>query len=323
MTAAVNGAEAPFSGNLSALELDTEYRSLKDDPVGGFYVRCLREATIYRRAVGYFRSSVFMVVGSAMIEFARRGGRIELICSPELNYDDVEHIAIGYAQRRSGVAASIMAQFDALLADTKTAFAARTLATLVATGCLEIKLAERKDRRGIYHEKIGIFSDQLGNRVSFKGSTNETWSGWHRSGNFESIEVFCSWRGGLEGKRVERHSEHFSRLWSEHDRHIDVSTVPATVTEYIAKYAATGLNELLTEDRQREPQRRSPLPHQIDAVGAWTAVGRRGVFEHATGSGKTFTAIVAIREHLAEGRPAIVLVPSKLLLEQWALELAD
>lgn len=321
--AAPEGAVVPFSGNLSALELDTEYRSLKDDPVGAFYVRCLREAATYRRAVGYFRSTVFMVVGLAVIEFARRGGRIKLICSPELEYNDVEQIAIGYAQRQSGLATSIIAQFDALLADTKTAFAARTLATLVATSCLEIKLAERKDRRGIYHEKIGIFADLLGNEVSFKGSTNETWSGWHRSGNFESIEVFCSWRGGLEGARVEKHSAHFDRLWSEQDPDIEVSAVPATVTEYMSKYAASGLNELLIEGQQREPQRRSPLPHQVNAIEGWKARGRRGIFEHATGSGKTFTAIVAMREHLAAGKPAIVLVPSKLLLEQWALELAD
>lgn len=320
---APEGGAVPFSGNLSALDLDTEYRSLKDDPVGGFYVRCLREAAKYRRAVGYFRSTVFLVVGPAVIEFARRGGRMELICSPDLDYQDVEHIAIGYAQRESSVASSLIAQFDALLADSRTASAARTLATLVATGALEIKLAERKDRRGIYHEKIGIFSDRLGNQVSFKGSTNETWSGWHRSGNFESIEVFCSWRGGLEASRVDRHATHFDLLWSEHDPDIEVSPVPATVTEYMKRFAAPRLDELITEPQQREPQRRSPLPHQVNAIDAWKARGRRGVLEHATGSGKTFTAIVAIREHLDAGLPAIVLVPSRLLLEQWAQELAD
>lgn len=311
-----------YSGNLSALDLDTEYRSLKDDPVGKFYVRCLRESATYRRAVGYFRSTVFLVVGPAVIEFARRGGRMELICSPDLDHDDVEQIAIGYA-RRASLEDSLIAQFDALLADRRTAFAARTLATLIATGCLEIKLAERKDRRGIYHEKIGIFADSLGNQVSFKGSTNETWSGWHASGNFESLEVFCSWREGLEATRVEKHSKHFDSLWSQSDPDVEVSPVPATVLEYMQKYAAGRLDELTGDAHRREPPRRSPLAHQASAIDAWKAQGRRGIFEHATGSGKTFTAIVAIREHLASGAPAIVLVPSQLLLEQWAGELAD
>lgn len=311
-----------FSGNLSALDLDTEYRSMKDDPVGKFYVRCLREAATYRRAVGYFRSTVFLVVGPSVIEFARRGGRMELICSPDLDHDDVEQIALGYA-RRSSLADSLIAQFDALLADRRTAFAARTLATLIATGALEIKLAERKDRRGIYHEKIGIFSDTLGNKVSFKGSTNETWSGWHASGNFESLEVFCSWRGGLEAVRVEKHSDHFTSLWSEDDPDVEVLPVPATVKQYMEKFAAGRLDELAGDAQRSVTPRRSPLPHQATAIDAWKDQGRRGIFEHATGSGKTFTAIVALREHLESGHPAIVLVPSQLLLEQWAGELAD
>ena len=43
-----------------------------------------------------------------------------------------------------------------------------------------MKLAVRADGRGIYHEKIGVFLDAIGNTVTFKGSTNETWGGWHR-----------------------------------------------------------------------------------------------------------------------------------------------
>jgi superfamily II DNA or RNA helicase len=312
-----------YSGNLSALDLDTEYRSLKDDPVGNFYVRCLREASTYHRAVGYFRSTVFLVIGPAIIEFARRGGTMQMICSPDLDHEDVEQIAVGYAHRNASIADALIMQFDDLLADYRTAFGARTLATLISTGSLEIKIAERKDRRGIYHEKIGVFSDNLGNKVSFKGSTNETWSGWHNQGNFESIEAFCSWRGGLEANRVAKHSRHFELLWSEKDPDIDVSDVPTSVKEYIQRYAATNLDELITEPDKRESKRRIPLHHQVAAIDAWKAQGRRGVFEHATGSGKTFTAIIAIREHLAAGKPAIVLVPSRLLLEQWAKELAD
>jgi superfamily II DNA or RNA helicase len=45
------------------------------------------------------------------------------------------------------------------------------------------------------------------------------------------------------------------------------------------------------------------------------------VLEHATGSGKTFTALNAIAEHLSENKPVLVLVPSQLLLYQWLEEL--
>src|SRR3954454_5705360 len=86
------------AGDLSRLLLETEYRSLKDDPVQRFYVPCLREASSYRRAVGYFRSSVFVVIGPAIGECARRGGKIALICSPDLDEADVEQIETGYRQ---------------------------------------------------------------------------------------------------------------------------------------------------------------------------------------------------------------------------------
>jgi superfamily II DNA or RNA helicase len=312
-----------FTGDLSALDLDTEYRSIKDDPVGQFYVRCLRNSGHYRRAVGYFRSTVFVVVGAAILEFARRGGKIQLVCSPDLDMDDVEQIAAGYARRQQGMAASLIEEIDMLLADVRTARAARTLATLVSTGTLEIKLAERADGRGIYHEKIGVFTDSLGNAVSFKGSTNETWSGWHSQGNFESIEVFCSWRGGLEEARVEKHRRHFNRLWSEADPDIEVTPFPDTALEYLKRFAAKRLDDLLVEPGRDLQPRRQPLAHQSSAIEAWEQRGRRGIFEHATGSGKTFTAIIAIRKHAAAGQPSLVLVPSQLLLEQWALELRD
>jgi superfamily II DNA or RNA helicase len=312
-----------FGGNLSALILETEYRSIKDNPVGSFYQRCLRNSCLYRRAVGYFRSTVFAVVGPSVIEFARRGGRINLICSPDLDSGDVEHIALGYARRQQYLADTLVEQFDALLADPRTNRPARILATLIAVGALELKLAERTDRRGIYHEKIGLFSDTLGHVVSFKGSANETWSAWHEQGNFESIEVFCSWRGGLEAQRVRRHSDHFSRLWAEVDPDIAVVPFPPSATEYFKRFASRGLDELLTDAPCASPPRRHALPHQQAAIDGWVAQGRRGILQHATGSGKTFTAILAMRAHAGRGLPSLVLVPSRLLLAQWAQELRD
>lgn len=311
------------AGDLSQLELETEYRSLKDDPVQRFYIPCLREASTYRRAVGYFRSSVFIVIGPAIVEFARRGGKIELICSPDLDEEDVEQIETGYRLRSASVATTLIQQFDALMADARTAYAARVLASLIAVGSLEIKLAERRDGRGIYHEKMGVFADGRGNVVSFKGSTNETWRAWHASGNFESIEVFCSWRGGLEQRRVDRHTEHFHSLWSENDPHVEVLPAPQEFREHVRRFAAKRLTDIEEGQPSNRTNARAPLPHQTKAIEGWIANGRCGIFEHATGAGKTFTSIIAIREHLKDGKPALVLVPSQLLLEQWHKELAE
>ncbi len=56
---------------------------------------------------------------------------------------------------------------------------------------------------------------------------------------------------------------------------------------------------------------------QVEALAAWLRCGRRGVIEAVTGSGKTDVAIAAIRDALRRGRFVLVVVPSRVLLEQW------
>ncbi len=45
---------------------------------------------------------------------------------------------------------------------------------------------------GIYHEKVGIITDEAGDRIAFSGSVNETAGGWLN--NRESFYVHRSWR---------------------------------------------------------------------------------------------------------------------------------
>ncbi len=56
---------------------------------------------------------------------------------------------------------------------------------------------------------------------------------------------------------------------------------------------------------------------QFDALVAWLQCGRQGVVEAVTGSGKTDLALAAIADALRRGRFVLVLVPSRVLMEQW------
>ena len=310
-----------FMGDLSILRLETQYRSLKTDPVASFYRPCLLNSTLYKRAAGYFRSSVYTVVGAPLLEFARRGGTVRLICSPHLSPDDIDRIADGYARREELIAQRTVADIERLLDEESTAQHAKLLATLITVGALDLKLATRADRKGLYHEKIGIFGDSLGHRVSFVGSANETWSAWHRDGNFESIEVFCSWRDAPERDRTRKHEEHFDALWSGTDPDVVVDAFPEVALDALRKAAYATLDAAETSAPPTTIARREPLPHQEQAIEGWNAQNHRGIFEHATGSGKTFTALIALKAHCGDNLPALVLVPSRLLLEQWAEEI--
>lgn len=307
------------------MSLGTEYRTGETDPVDEFYRPCLARSVEYSRAAGYFRSSVFLIVGPDLVEFARRGGKTRLVCSPSITDEDVEGIERGYDLRAAEAGLSISAEIDCLLADQSTHYRTRVLATLVAVEALDIRVAVRRRGGGIYHEKLGVFKDGAGNRVSFLGSANETWKAWHEMGNHEAIEVFCSWSGGSDADRVSRHEAYFERLWGGIVPGVEVVEFPEAARRKLVSAALEDLGDVDTNAMSpavgSSPRtRRSALPHQSSAIAAWRKAGHRGIFEHATGSGKTFTALLAVKEHVEANLPALIVVPSRLLLEQWAVE---
>lgn len=309
---------------LGSIGLATEYRTGETDPVTNFYRPCLDLATDYRRAVGYFRSSIFLIVGEDVIKFAKRGGKIRLICSPSITDEDLSSIVEGYSLRSNRTDDALCVEIDRLLVDETTHYRTRVLATLIAVGALDVRIAVRPSDQGIYHEKIGIFSDNFGNKVSFLGSANETWKGWHERGNLEAIEVFCNWSDTSDVDRCQNHETYFERLWAGQSKGVEVIAFPEAAKRRIAAVAMDDLEDVDMEEIRaiEKPivNGRTPLGHQSKAIADWKAAGCRGVFEHATGSGKTFTALMAVREHIENGLPALIVVPSRLLLEQWDVE---
>ncbi|MEN1961184.1 DEAD/DEAH box helicase family protein [Luteimonas sp. MJ246] len=237
--------------------------------------------------------------------------------------EDLTSIQVGYERRSRSVEEVLNAEIEGLLSLPDTEYRTRVLATLVASGALDVRLALRPDAKGIFHEKIGVFTDGGGHAVTFLGSANETWSGWSYHGNHEALEVFCSWQGGSEAQRVSRHREYLGRLWRGEVPGLQVLEFPEAAKR---RLLAESLDSLDSVDLKRiapRPLRRKPMPHQESAISAWSARGKRGVLEHATGSGKTFLALTAMRPHIDKGLPVLVLVPSALLLSQWAAEAAE
>jgi len=301
---------------LPGLLLRTEYRTGEADLVGEFYAPCLARSHRYDRAVGYFRSSLFLMTGEQVIDFARSKGVIRMVCSPMLTAADAEAIAYGYSTK-DAVVQRLESEIEELLASVDASESLTILATLIQTGTLDIRIAIRPDGSGIFHEKLGIFVDKDQNRVSFKGSSNETWSGWHPDGNVESFEVFCSWLGRSEEARVDGHTEYFDRLWDNRVLGVETIPFPDTARMKLIRVAAPSLDKL----PRPAVTSRVPFDHQLKALDQWRLQGKRGILEHATGSGKTVTALLALKDHLEHGLPGLILVPSRLLLDQWTNEI--
>jgi len=272
------------------------------------------------------------MIGHDIISFCKKGGRIRLICSPSMAPEDVAIIAQSYEEkeRDAVLARSVEADLDALLAIPEANARVRLLGVLVGSGHLEIRLAIPSSGNGIFHSKVGIFSDVDNNQVGFIGSSNETWNGWHPQGNREAVEVFRSWSPS-DGSRARRQADYFEELWGGVSSGVTTINFPAAAKMRLLQ--ASGATSALLDDElvshladlsdSIHAAKRHPNQNQLAAISAWKAAGGRGIFVHATGSGKTFTAIQIIKEHLLSEMPVIVLVPSALLLKQWALEIYE
>ncbi len=301
-----------------------------------YFQDCLSVSMQYRRAAGYFSSSMFIAADSAMSGFISGGGTIKIVCSPRLMPEDVEAINDGI-QSRLVVSKSIEREIFHALDDMSQSSAIKLLGLLVSRGQLEFRIAVKKDGTGgIFHSKVGIFEDIYGIRSAFCGSTNETWSGWADYGNAESFVAMTTLGGEESLKYVNDLDKYFEDLWGGHVQNLEVRPLPDTPLEILMKESRGHNLEELIEDlkkvRSRTQSRRTIesdvksdgpkklMQHQEDVLKSWNDSQHVGIIDHVTGAGKTITAISAIRDWISDGKPALVIVPSSLLQKQWASE---
>jgi superfamily II DNA or RNA helicase len=311
---------------LSSLPLASHYSSGQFSLLEDFYIPCLQEAISYDRAVGYFSSTLYQVAAVAYSNFVRRDGRIRLICSPALTAQDFAAMKQG-EDLAARVQEGVESDLDKLLVEPQAFPATRLLATLIASGHMEVRVAVPMAGNGIFHDKVGIFGDSYGRRVSFVGSANETWAAWGL--NHETFDVFRSWESEQEMLRARNHARHFERLWSNTEPGVRVEPLSAMTQERLLQVADDHLDHAIATARSavvKSPLeaelKRALMAHQEAALGNWRLMNHRGVVAFATGAGKTLTALRAIDEWTATGSPALVLVPGRDLHDQWRREIA-
>jgi superfamily II DNA or RNA helicase len=311
---------------LTDISLRKRYSSGRQNLLATFFTPCLAASLRYDRAVGFFSSTVFMLIGTQMADFARRGGRIRLICCPRLSPSDVLAIERGY-EARTTVDSALQRELEEVAFDPVGQAATSLLATLIACGSLELKVAFRAGGSGIFHDKVGIFTDSEENQVSFTGSLNESWSGWSGAGNYEGFHAFSSWG---DPERTPEDVEYFEALWRGDEPGLEVIPFPTVARDRLMAHADPDglvnaeeqLREALERERGEQAAGRPRLrPHQTAVLADWERRGFRGLVEHATGSGKTLTGLTAVRTALDAGHAVLILVPAVALLEQWQRQL--
>ena len=319
----------------------TSYNKAEHDIADMFYLPCMRASNCYDRISGYFGSTIYIIAWDALKEFIENSGKIRLICSPYVSDEDSKALANGYSAKNNSILANSLTQEVQLLFENPVLDApAKLLAYMVSKGIMDVKIAvptgkEMPNAKRLFHDKVGIFSDSDGNKVGFRGSMNETFKGLSADGNMESIDVFPNWLDKRDAERVQDADSFFNKLWNESIPEIVVYRFPDASKE-ILRTKAQGVKwqDLLDEIKVVEnlakkwspsnrPGSRRPKEHQSNALETWSKNNRRGILEHATGSGKTFTAICAIHDSIKRNETVIILVPSRDLLKQWDRELRN
>lgn len=313
-----------------SLQILRSYKTNKNDIVREFYVPLLKESVLYKRAVGFFSSTALIELSKGIAGLIRNRGKIKFIVSPLLSEEDIAAIERGYDEREI-IKQSLLREFKEPQ-NNSDAERLNWLAYLVAEGYLEIKVAFTPPNKsaGMYHEKIGVLYDENYNRIAFTGSMNETINAFHN--NYESIVVFNS-SVDEDAQRVDDLERDFDSLWAGREENITVLEFPQVVKEKLLAYKKDVMELSLDQnelERLLEETNRSPgiplIPigvklhdYQEDAIDEWAKKGYCGIFDMATGTGKTFTGLGAAARLFKDKKKAAVIIvcPYQHLVEQW------
>ncbi len=326
------------------LNIEREYRIPRDNIIKEMYIPLLKNAIEYKRSVGYFSSTSLVEISIGIVNLINNNGKMSLIVSPYLSDEDIEAINKGY-EIRDDIIEKAMLKY---ITEPQSYFEKESmnlLATLIAQEKLDIKIAfsYKKEQLGLYHEKLGLFYDAEGNAVAFSGSMNETASA--HNNNYEVIDVFCSWQSSESYDRVKDKEIAFEKLWNDTDENARVIEFPKIVKEKLLTYKQNDIDydllnnyntierDILNKDKHealkhldkatnipKMPEGFSLHAYQKEAIDNWMDKNSIGIFDMATGTGKTFTglgAITRLYEKLNDKMSVIIVCPYQHLVDQW------
>ena len=304
-----------------------------DDIIDEFYNPALSNSISYDRMSGYFTSGSLSLAARGIVNLIKNEGKMRVLTSPVLSKSDVEaiNLCLNDEELNEHISSIMLESIDV---DFFLNHTLEALGWMLSHGYLEIRVilvrnngmlltSSQIDGSGIFHNKVGIMKDNRGNVLSFSGSINECYSGWVK--NTESFEVFCSWETGSE-KHIQPHMDRFEQYWElGHCGHSQTVSLPEAVKNKWIKTIPSKKEDLKIF---RETGRGIILrDYQKTAIENWASNEYRGIYNMATGTGKTITAVFAIKdliERLRSKYLLVIAVPNQHLIpEPWIKSLEN
>lgn len=325
--------------SLKTLEINEKYDSNEQNIVRDFYLPVLKECVKYDRISGFFTSSSLLISFRGFEQIVKNKGKIRMIVSPRLNKADVEVMNDFYTDIDGYLASKFEDELFKL--ENEKYDPKKLLGWLLSNDILEIKVALIKKNgkfcenneindAALFHQKIGILTDKYGNKLSFSGSINETAKAWNE--NNEEFKTFKSWENG-QSIYCEGDVDKFERYWNGGVGNTEVIDFPEAYRNKLIReneesyviefdYSSEEINDIFFEKKVEE----IPLFfYQKEAMEKWIENDRKMIFEMATGTGKTRTAIACIQNNLNKFKRNLVIIatPEETLTRQWQNEIEN
>ena len=304
------------------IQLSYETSNNRSKLLDEFYIPLLEQTTRYFRIAGFFSSTSLAVASKGIEGLINNGGYMRLLISPRLSEQDAAIIK----QVGAGSLPETLSIFQELRIDDFCKFDnLQALAWMLANKKLEIKIVvDKQSTNSLFHQKIGIAYDANGDLVSFSGSINETAQAW--LSNIEEFKTFKSWEAG-QREYVIADLKRFNDYWNgEKDDVAEVYSIPESITNRIIEISPRDVGDLSImkkyKDKKNEKNQVVDIglfSHQRKAVDAWKQNNQRLLFEMATGTGKTRTAIGCALCLLPaiDNLLIIIATPQNTLSRQW------
>ena len=322
--------------SFKSLDIKTSYESGVGDIVQDFYEPVLTEAILYDRISGFFTSTSLAVAARGMCNFIKNGGIMRIITSPILSSDDVKIIE-QLIENKGKISSKDLGLDLDTLEDAFISDHVKAFGWLLSTGKLDIRLAillgddnkpvtkEKILSAGLFHQKIGILTDIEGNHISFSGSINETASAWTK--NDEEFKVFKEWEESSSYYYEDR--ERFNTIWDGKKRNVVIVDLPHAIKNELINFSKDFDVEKISAKQYIERKKKQASPFEIDGISLfyyqkealenWKKYGFSMLFEMATGTGKTRTAIAGFNyvKHKHSRTITIIACPQNALAKQW------
>lgn len=311
--------------SLRTVKLKHCYDSDEDDILNEFFIPSLEQSCSYLRLAGFFSSTSLAVAARGIQGLLKNNGKMRLIVGVVPSVEDIKIISEGLETPYKIIERMIINNLDEI-EDKFVKDHIGALGWMIAQGKLELKFALVSSSKPniIFHQKVGILEDNEGNTISFSGSDNESEGGWTE--HVEEFKVFRSWI--LEEKKFfEPDIRKFNKFWENKAQRTIIIEASEAIKEKLIKLSPSNIATLdLDKWRNRTKKIKKPIhlyEYQEKAITKWFDNNKNGIFEMATGTGKTFTALGILKRLLNENKKLITVIacPSSHLISQWKKEI--